>query len=411
MAHQMKLILLVLLASSFAQSADLDDSAVRPMLEAHQWFELRHAVTTGKSPALYRGLVAAAFNDIAHAQREFRIGIRAGAGGDQQYAAHQALSDAYFRNGLYRRAAIELKRKWDLNREKTPPDSERSLLRWLEQLPDLAIVSRKPAAVAYTTWPGGQIATPLMINGQAARFVLDSDMNISVISEAGAKRLGMRISADEVAFIGMTGSSAPGGHTAVADRLKVGGTEFRNVSFLVVPDSTGKLMDYPIEERGILGLPVMLAIQTFRWNREYRLELGFHSPGGGRVANLCFDGTDPLVEATVESHRVAFVLDTGGAHSAAWPVFGKQFPALLQEATKGSREISGLSGAAQVDVAIMPELRIMVADIPMVLRPAPVLLTTIVEPSNWHYGTIGMDLLKQAEEVTLDFKAMTLLMK
>jgi len=52
-----------------------------------------------------------------------------------------------------------------------------------------------------------------------------------------------------------------------------------------------------------------------------------------------------------------------------------------------------------------------VANIPIVLRPAPVLLATTAGASNWHYGTIGMDLLNQAEEVTLDFKAMTLLMK
>jgi hypothetical protein len=169
-------------------------------------------------------------------------------------------------------------------------------------------------------------------------------------------------------------------------------------------------MDYPVEERGILGLPVMLAIRTFRWNREHRLELGFNSPGGRRVANLCFDATDPLVEATVESRRVAFVLDTGGAHSAAWPEFVKQFPALLQDARKGTHALIGLSGAGQVDAAIMPELRMMVANIPLVLRPAPVLLATI-GTNNWHYGTIGMDLLNQAEEATLDFKAMTLLMK
>ena len=59
----------------------------------------------------------------------------------------------------------------------------------------------------------------------------------------------------------------------------------------------------------------------------------------------------------------------------------------------------------------MPELRMMVANIPLVLRPAPVLLMTTGGASTWHYGTIGIDLLNQAEEVTLDFKAMTLFMK
>jgi hypothetical protein len=410
MAPQMKLTLLLLLASSFANGADLGDATIRPILEAHRWFDLRDAVSTGKSPALYRGLVAAAFNDIARAEREFRV-MRSRAGGGQHYAAHEALFNANFRNGLYRRAAMEAKKKWALKPEQTPPDWETALVRLFEQLPDLAIVSRKPATVAYTTWPGGQIVAPLTINGQAARFALDTDMNMSVITEAEAKRLGVRVSANEVAVIGVTGSSAPGAHTAVADRLKVGGTDFRNVPFLVVPDATGKFLEYPVGERGVLGLPVMLAIQTFRWNREHSLELGFKSPGGRRIANLCFDGTDTLVEATVERRRLAFLLDTGSSHSAVWPAFAEQFPALLQEARKGSQELIGLSGTGKVDAAIMPELRMMLANIPIVLRPAPVLLTTTGGASNWHYGTIGVDLLNQAQEVALDFKAMTLVMK
>ena len=407
----MKLTLLLLLASSFVNSADLGDATVRQILEAHRWFDLRDAVNTGKSPALYRGLVAAAFNDVARAERQFRVAIRSGASGDQQYAAHEALSSASFRNGLYRRAAMEAKKKWALKPENTPPDWETAMVRLFEQLPDLQIVSRKPATVAYTTWRGGQIVTPLIVNGKPARFMLDTDMNMSVITEEEAKRLGMRVSTNEVAVVGVTGSSAPGAHTAVADRLEVGGSDFRNVPFLVVPDSTGKFMEFSVGERGALGLPVMLAIQTFRWNREHRLELGFNPPGGRRVANLCFDGADPLVEVTVENRRLAFLLDTGSSHSAAWPVFVEQFPALLREARKGSQELIGLSGTGRVDAAIMPELRMMVASIPIVLRPAPVLLTTTGGASNWHYGTIGVDLLNQAEEVTLDFKAMTLLMK
>jgi hypothetical protein len=248
----MKLTLLLLLTSWLANGTDPGDAAVRRILEGHRWFELRDAVRTGKSPALYRGLVAAAFNDTARAEREFRAAIRSRAGGDPQYAVHEALFNANLRNGFYRRAAMEAKKKWALKPEQIPPDWERTLVRLLEQLPDLAVVSRKAATVPYTTWRNGQIVTPLIINGQAARFALDTDVNMSVITEAEARRPGLRVSANEAAVIGVTGSSAPGAHTAVADRLKVGGTEIRNVAFLVVPDETGKFMEYPVGERGVL---------------------------------------------------------------------------------------------------------------------------------------------------------------
>ncbi|MCU1238553.1 MAG: hypothetical protein JWP63_6520 [Candidatus Solibacter sp.] len=407
----MKLTLLLLLGSSFGNGADRGDGTVRPMLEAHRWFDLRDAVITGESPAIYRGFVATAFNHDARAEREFRAATRSRPGRDLQYAVHEALFNANLRNGSYRRAAMEAKKKWAVKPEEMPPDRERALVRLFERLPDLAVVSRKAATVTYTTWRGGQIVTPLVINGQVAHFALDTDLNMSVITEAEARRLGMHLIANDVAVSGVTGSEAPGAHMAVADRLKVGGTEIRNATFLVVRDDVGAFMDYPLGERGVLGLPVMLAIQTFRWGREHTLELGFNPPSGRRAANLCFDGTDLLTEVTVESRRLTFLLDTGSSHSAAWPIFGKEFPELLREARKGAQKLIGLSGSTNVDAAIMPELRITVAKFPIVLRPAPVLLATTVEASNWHHGTIGMDLLSQANEVTLDFKAMTLFIK
>src|SRR5690348_16550613 len=140
----MRLTLSLLLASSFATGAEPGDTTIRSILEAHRWFDLRDAVSTAKSPPLYRGLVAAAFNDNARAESEFRVVIRSRAGEDQQYAVHEALFNANFRNGLYRRAAVEAKKKWALKSEKTPPDWERALVRLFEQLPDLVVVSRKP---------------------------------------------------------------------------------------------------------------------------------------------------------------------------------------------------------------------------------------------------------------------------
>jgi len=43
-----------------------------------------------------------------------------------------------------------------------------------ERLPDLVVVSRAPASVACRHWQAGEIATPLIVNGQSARFMLDA---------------------------------------------------------------------------------------------------------------------------------------------------------------------------------------------------------------------------------------------
>lgn len=87
----------------------------------------------------------------------------------------------------------------------------------------------------------------------------------------------------------------------------------------------------------------------------------------------------------MERRRLTFLLDTGGAHTAAWPVFGQQFPVFLEKAGKGSEKLVGLSGSADVDATILPELPMTLAGVPLVQRPAPVLLSTTVPASNWHH--------------------------
>jgi len=278
----------------------------------------------------------------------------------------------------------------------------------LELLPDLEVVSRRPAVAAYTNWPNSQrIVSPMTINGQPVQFAIDTDASMAAASEAEAARLGLRPTAGQPAYDGFTGARSTEGHYAIADRLIIGDTELRNVSFVVLPDKLEVLSEIPLEQQGLIGLPVLLALQTLRWNRDHELSIGF-SPGRFdlRNANLSFEGLDPLALAEIEGHRLAMDLDTGSGMSDIWPMFVKKFPELVQDGRKDKTRIWGATGDAEVDSVILPELRMRVAGFPIIFRHAPALLRSTVPASQWHYGMLGADLLAQAAEVTLDFKAM-----
>lgn len=401
---RVKFTLLVLLAGALALGAD--DPSLAPLLQSHRWFELRAATRSGSAPAFYRGMVAAAFNDTVRAEKELRAAIQSGASGPEQFALHEALFSLYLRNGAYRKAALEARQKWAVKPE-SASSTEKTLVPVFERLPELTVVSRKSASVTYKNADSGQIVAPVAINGHAANFLLDTGMNMSVISAALAKHLGMRSVAEEIPFSGVTGETAPGAQMAIADHLTFGQTVFRNVTFLVLSDQQQPFVDWPLEERGVLGLPVLLGVQGFGWTREHRLDIGLppSRPASGS-SNLCFEGTDPLAEVEVAGRRVTFAIDTGGHDSEAWPNFGKQFPELLEVATKGTRELRGITGEAKLDAAVLPELRLKLGGLPLIFRQAPVLLSTTVASSDWHYGRISMDLLNQAREVSFDFKNM-----
>lgn len=59
-------------------------------------------------PALYRGAVAVAFNDIAAAEKILHAVIRSEPRSDQARQAHDLLGSLYFRNGRYREFETEL---------------------------------------------------------------------------------------------------------------------------------------------------------------------------------------------------------------------------------------------------------------------------------------------------------------
>jgi hypothetical protein len=76
-------------------------------------------------------------------------------------------------------------------------------------------------------------------------------------------------------FDGITGQRSTNGRYAVADRLRIGNTELRNVAFTVLSDDLDVWAKVPVEQRGAVGIPVLLAVQTIQSNRKYELRISF----------------------------------------------------------------------------------------------------------------------------------------
>jgi hypothetical protein len=363
------LFALLLLLSGFSRAADEAD--LRAAFDAHRWFELRDAVTSRRAPPFYRLLVAAAFNDGRAAEKELSAVIRSGASREQLADVHYALYRLYYRSGHYRKAITEIRQIASLVPSRAPSEAEIADAEALGQVPDLKIVSRRPAIVKAANWESAIVVTPLTINGQDAHFAIDTGAGISVMTEAEANRLEMRIMAGQPLVTGAMGKPTQNGRYAVAERMKIGNTEILNAAFVLLPNNLEVFSTIPLGQQGAIGLPVLLALQTFRWNRSHELSIGF--PAGRanlRTANLSFEQNDPLTTVEVEGRKVTVDLDTGGKNSIMWPLFVKEFPALLQEARKGTTKWVGADGAVTMDAAIVPELRMKLAGFPIVLRDA-----------------------------------------
>jgi len=230
------------LMCSLSFGADLE--ALR---HEHRWFDLREALKTQKGSALDRGAVAAAFQQVREAERLLKASPDA--------AARDLLFGMFMRNGLYQKAATVLR----VGNTVAPGDREK--IETLAQLPDQSLISRGISRVQGQVRENALYA-PLSINGQKGKAQLDTDANMSVLSQSEAQRLGLRI-AGAVTVGGASGDNGRG-KVGTAEHFEIGGLRLRNVAFAIVSDEQQPFKDLPPGERIVLGVPVILAMGGFR---------------------------------------------------------------------------------------------------------------------------------------------------
>ena len=159
-------VALAFCATLAAQPADDLDH----LFHAHQWFELRSAVTD-RSPSLMRAAVATAFNDPDTAERLLRDVIRSAPASNAADEAYGMLSQIYLRSGQYRRWLTSY-RQWvaaipDSARARVEQGTEKEFAGRPDQ------VNGRPRR-ALLRHDSGDFTIPVSVDGKADDFVFDT---------------------------------------------------------------------------------------------------------------------------------------------------------------------------------------------------------------------------------------------
>lgn len=196
----------------------------------------------------------------------------------------------------------------------------------------------------------------------------------------------------------------------VAKDLVIGGLHLRNVPFQVLPDTDEPFSEFPANEygRGLLGLPILLAMQTVRWRPGGDVDFGFPSGSDGQMHNLLFHDADPIVRVMVGHKPLEFSLDTGAINTDLNPVFAKDLPRLVSSGKKEKRTITGFGGTSSFDSVVLSSLVLEVGGKDVELAPAHVFVSGGLGGGSLFAGNLGNDLLNQAHTITLDFRVMSL---
>jgi predicted aspartyl protease len=309
------------------------------------------------------------------------------------------------RTGQYKRLIDNLY-QWAASFPNRPEvQEEKADVEQFRGLPDQRNSQRRVLTVRHDP---GDWSIPVSINGKSATYLLDTGAWISVMTESEATRLGLEIRAGP-SVLGDPSGKGVTVRTAVARDVRLGAMRFQQVSFAILPNQE-PWSSIPPGEGGILGMPILLAVRHVKWSDSGTWELGGRSGAVDRSSrNLVFSENRLLLTTSVSGTRVFGIVDTGANTTDLNENFAKEFPALIQNGPRGTRDITGLGGTTSISSIVLPEVLFQIDSTRVVLRPAHVTLQrTAAIGGTCCIGNIGRDVLGQTGKFVLDLSAMTL---
>jgi predicted aspartyl protease len=391
--------------SLFAQS----EQQLRPMLDSNQAFALRDAVKQGSAPAFYRGAVEESQNRLAEARKDLGKAIAAGPHSKEAFEAHEMLANMNFRQGRFREALVEAEAAHEVRPDSADLNNMLPLLRALAETPDMAVAQRRSSRFQMKADSDGSRGLPVLIDGKEVTYGFDTGAALSVMGESDAKLLGLAVKHVETKLTEASGTAIPGFNIAVAGDLAIAGLHLKNVPFFVLQDTGEPFVHTPVGRRGLIGLPVLLAMETVRWEPSGWFAFGKAARMKNHEAqNMLFHGATAIVQVQVKDKPLIFSLDTGAVDTDLNQGFAKALPELVEAGQKENRAITGLGGSNQYDSVLLGPVTFDVGQSKVTLKAPHVFPTHSLGSFD---GNMGNDILHQAKAITLDFKAMELVLE
>jgi predicted aspartyl protease len=387
----------------------LDETSLKRLYDARRWFELRDVIEGKPAPPLYMGAVAAAFNRAGEADRLLRRALRESSNPEMVQEAREMLALLYIRLGKFPVASRLIDDLLKAAPQREDIKNAREVFGAYADRPNQTARSRADNVFRCDVTDGVHI--PLSVNGKSMTWLLDTGANITMVSEAEARMADVVIMDSSAEAGDLAGGSARI-RTARIDRLMIGAAEVRNVPAIVLPDTQQPFVELPAGRRGIIGVPVALALGAIRWSKSGMCETGFRRDAqSARPSNLAFDQFNLLVRTEFDDKPLDFLLDTGNQRETQlWEPFARDFGALIKEhGTAGQKRVSQIGGSNVRDVTILPELRLEIGGLDTVLRSAAVFSKPV--GNDFYHGNLGMDLLGRADEVAIDFRSMSIALR
>ena len=239
----------------------------------------------------------------------------------------------------------------------------------------------------------------LTINSDTASFIFDTGANLSTVSESVAKRLHMEIIRAAIDVDAITGISIKA-DLAVCKQLKLGHINISDVIFLVFPDSALYIPQINYQINGILGFPVIEALQEVQLTQDDFFIVPKTPTVPKRPSNLAIDGLTPLI--AIDGKHYTF--DTGAEKTILYAPFYETYKQQIEKQDIPTKvAMGGAGGKVEYDGFVIQHT-FHIGDKSILIKNISLLKSKIKNETV--YGNIGQDIIRQFSKMTLNFKDM-----
>jgi predicted aspartyl protease len=383
---------------------------------ARDFFHLRSALDSLRRPLtddqrFYRAAVLAAFNhpeasDSVIDALMSRTPAPARAAALLYMRMQNQLQRYHYRPAL--QSADELLDRYATAAKAGDVKDARNLVHLLKAIADVGpqeIVRHGSSHIELELDKGLGHCVPVDIGGRSRCYILDSGANFSVLIRSEAERLGLTIRRAGMRVKGSTGADVSA-DVAVAPVLRIGNLEFRDVVFLVFPDSAFTFGDLQI--RGILGYQVVAGMGRVTYVGHEALDVPGGIPHMTRQ-NLAQDGRSLLTEVVVHGRTLLCQLDNGADRT----VFFSGYYAMARRYVQSTGSLrktrdGGAGGVRESQAWRLPKLEIGLAGRTITLTGVDVYPDAVWPGSNFLMCNVGRDALSQFPSYTIDLVNMWL---
>ena len=356
---------------------------------------------------LYRAIAIRRFGAEHEAIDQFRKFMSTKPASDLERKAHYELSWALTRLGEYGQAGTEIGAALRLTgKAETSHSDHENVHRLLETLNGVGrqtVEFGAPTRVQARRNPLGLWEVPTEVNSQRGEWIFDTGANYSTVTESEARRMGLAIREVSAYTSDFVGADHPT-RLAVAGELRFGSARLRNVVFLVLSDQLLFVSPLKYQIHGILGLPVIRALECVEVSAEGAISSGRCAAAARVPANLFFDRLNAIVQVGHSGQNVQMMLDTGAAATVLYPSILDSFAQWERDQLKGARataSVASISEQREADlvpfIQLEPPGRTVYLDRIGLFRKAPT-------GTRGRDGVLGIDALKGGFRI--DFRAM-----